>query len=227
MGEKSYSLNDLIESLIFKASKDGVITEDEQSLINQIQVDLQNLTESIEKANENEETMSAIEKIFKSSTTQMVQNAISIARRDTTLSADEKEIIDELFRQLGWNFKDWKTRNWFVFKVCIYLDEQTDVRKMLDGFDKVFCMWNLSSFQMKSGLCLGTKHYVIDDNDVTLLAFGLHTHNARPWVRKGAFAFLEFENQDKFIKDLRLTAERLHLEFMEKNQERLLQNSLR
>ena len=216
MSETNYSLNDLIESLIFKATKDGIITEDEQNLINQVQIDLENLETSVREANENAETRDVIEKIFKTSSANLIQNAISVARKDTNMSKDEKELIDELFSQFGWDYSDWQSRNWFVFKICIEVDETTNTREMLEVFDKVFCLWKLSNFQLKTGICLGTKHFVIDDNDVTLLAFGLHPENSRPWVRKGAFAFLNYKDPTEFQIQLKETAETLLNEFYER-----------
>ncbi|MHA2030738.1 MAG: tellurite resistance TerB family protein [Candidatus Kariarchaeaceae archaeon] len=206
----TFSFSSIITSVIEKAKQDGIITDEESELIAQIEFDVKNTEKQLEEAIMDKPTRSVLEKIFQSAGERMVKNALSIARKDTSISLEEKEIIAQVlasFEELGWDTTNWrKKRIWFVFKIVVYIDENTIIGELLDTFETKFCMRNVDPV---TGICLGTTHYVIDDIDVTLLAFTLDPRNEMKWVRKGAFSFLSFNDPVVFKNDLRRTAQDL------------------
>ncbi|MHA2248794.1 MAG: hypothetical protein ACXAD7_00465 [Candidatus Kariarchaeaceae archaeon] len=205
-----FSFSDLIGSILSKAKEDGVLSKDEADLIRQIEFDATNIQNKIQKAVNDNNTKSALDKLIRSSGENLIKNAISTARKDTSISSEEREIIGQVlssFEELGWDISSWKKKRiWYVFKIVIYIDRNTQINDMLDAFDKKFCMRNIDPV---TGICLGTNHYVLDDIDVTLLAFTLNPDNDMEWVRKGAFAYLEFTEVQRFSKQLKRTAQDL------------------
>jgi hypothetical protein len=214
--ETSFSLKQLLEALVAKAGEDGIITKDEEELLDQIRVDMENLESQMKKEMKRVQTKEAIAKLLENTSKIMIDNVISSARKDAKLSSDEKEIIQVLMDELGWSLDDWKHRNWFVFKICIVTDTLQEVDELLSVFDKSFCIPGIDPANLFSGLCLGTKHYVIDNDDVTLLSFALNRDRPADWVTKGSFATLEFESAEKMIIQLRRTAQNLIAEYYSK-----------
>lgn len=212
----SLSLKQLLEALVNKAEEDGIITKDEEALLDRIKVDVKNLEAQMSDELKKDQTKEAIAKLLKNTSRVMLDNAMSSARKDAKISSEEKEIIQVLMDGLGWSYDDWKNRNWFVFKICIVTDTLEETSDLLSVFDKVFCMPGIDPSDVYSGLCLGTKHYVIDNNDVTLLSFALNRKKSANWVTKGSFATLEFENIEKMTLKLRRTAQNLVAEYYNK-----------
>jgi len=181
-----------MDSVIKKAEEDDIITEDERELIEEIRIESENLQQRIQQLDEDRPTKIVLQKVLANSSRLMLKNLISKAREDGKISQDEQQILEVLFDKLGFDLNNFNSRPWFNFKICIRIDEKTPVESLLNHFDKVFCLRGLDPTQVYSGLCLGTKHYVIEDVDVTLLAFALTPDNTKDWVSKGAFATIDF-----------------------------------
>ncbi len=218
--ENSFSLKQLLEALVAKAGEDGVITRDEEELLDQIKVDMENAEAHLINEMKKVKTKEAIAKLLQNTSKTMIDNAMSMARKDAKLSSDEKDIIQILVDELGWSLEDWKNRNWFVFKICVITDTLEETNELLSVFDKMLCMPGINPADIYSGLCMGTSHYVVDNNDVTLLSFALNRTRPADWVTKGSFATLEFESAEKMKLQLRRTAQNLIAEYYIKNKDK-------
>ena len=218
--ENSFSLKQLLEALVAKAEEDGVITRDEEELLDQIKVDMENAEAHLINEMKKVKTKEAIAKLLQNTSKTMIDNAMSMARKDAKLSSDEKDIIQILVDELGWSLEDWKNRNWFVFKICVITDTLEETNELLSVFDKMLCMPGINPADIYSGLCMGTSHYVVDNNDVTLLSFALNRTRPADWVTKGSFATLEFESAEKMKLQLRRTAQNLIAEYYIKNKDK-------
>ena len=76
-------------------------------------------------------------KIFNNRANLIIRNAILVAKSDGQVSDDEEAIIVKLIDSLGFDCQDWEIRKvWFIFKICVYINEKTIVGDMLDAFDK-------------------------------------------------------------------------------------------
>ncbi|MDH5403253.1 MAG: TerB family tellurite resistance protein [Candidatus Heimdallarchaeota archaeon] len=207
----SITLKTLLSKIIELAKLDGVITEDELKIINSLTSEVDSIESKISSAMENKEAKDIVYKIFENSSVNLIQNIISQARSDGVINKEEQEIINQLILQLGW--KPWEhDRKWYIFKVTVEINIETNMRDLLEGFDKTFCLANIKPLE-SIGLCLGTKHFVIDDCDVTLLNFAYNPINPKDWIKKGAFASIVYENLPKFKNDLRTTAQDLIAEY--------------
>ncbi len=211
--ERYISFNEILSTLIQKALEDGVITPDEQDLIDAIKLDIEDIDKTIKEELRKELTKQALSKVISNASRQLINKTISIARKDARISSDEKIIIEQLITELGWTPEEWKNRKWFVFKICIRIDKFTDISELLSCFDSSFCIPGIDNSSIFPGLCLGTKHYVIDDQDVTLLAYALDAENKSEWVTKGAFAIISFTDKNRFILRLRRLAQDLLADF--------------
>ncbi len=218
--EKSFSLKQLLEALVAKAEEDGIITREEEELLDQIKVDMESAQSQLDNELKKVKTKEAIAKLLKNTSRTMIENAMSLARKDAKLSPDEKNIIQVIVDQLGWSLDDWKNRNWFVFKICVITDTLEDTNELLSVFDKMLCMPGIDPANIYSGLCMGTSHYVIDNNDVTLLSFALNRTRPADWVTKGSFATLEFESAERMKLQLRRTAQNLVAEYYIKKKDK-------
>ncbi len=205
-----FSFAEILKIIIIKAKEDGIISSDESDLIKQIEFDAKNIEEQLKTAVMDSNTKIALEKLFKTAGETLIKNAISIARKDTNVSTEEKMIIEQVinsFSELGWDTTEWKKKRiWYVFKIVIVINSNTNVDNLLNAFEKKFCLLGLDP---ATGICLGTNHYIMEDIDVTLLAFTLNPDNEMEWVRKGAFAFIEFDNEQSLKHRLRRTAQDL------------------
>ena len=219
--ENSFSLKQLLEALVAKAGEDGVITRDEEELLDQIKVDMENAEAHLINEMKKVKTKEAIAKLLQNTSKTMIDNAMSMARKDAKLSSDEKDIIQILVDELGWSLEDWKNRNWFVFKICVITDTLEETNELLSVFYKMLCMPGINPADIYSGLCMGTSHYVVDNNDVTLLSFALNRTRPADWVTKGSFATLEFESAEKMKLQLRRTAQNLIAEYYIKNKDKI------
>ncbi len=205
------NLQQVLHSVIRKAEEDNIITVDERALIEALTLEVEEIEREIEALQSNNETSSALNKLLASSGKVLLRNLVSKAREDGKLTHDEMNLIEQVFAELGYDITNFNPRPWFNFKICLNIDEKTDMGALLNHFDKVFCLRGIDPNDVYAGLCLGTKHYVIDDIDVTLLTFAVTPNNDQDWVTKGAFATLDFD--PNFERTLYTTAHDLAVEY--------------
>lgn len=210
-------LSKLLENVIEKARQDNIITDDEESLIRTIEIETRTMDKRIREITSDTTTKSVLSRIITTAGRQMLKNVISKAREDGAMSSDEYAIIRTLIEELDLDLNSIESRPWFVFKICVNIDYKDDVDQLLNSLDKVFCLRGLDPNKVYSGLCLGTKHYVIDEVDVTLLAFAVTPDNTADWVTRGAFANIDYQ-ETGFRRILERTAQDLVVEnYLSKN----------
>lgn len=205
----SISFHKLLKNVISKAENDGIISEDEKQLIETIEIEIESAESQINRIMETHEEKVLLQKLLTSVNRVLLKNIVSTARVDGKISRDEEQILELLFKELGFDLNSFDKRPWYVFKVCININDKTNIDGILDHFDSVFCLRGLDPTKVYSGLCLGTKHYVIDEVDVTLLCFAVTPDSTSEWVTKGAFAILDAETNDDVPGILDTTATRL------------------
>lgn len=90
------NLTNLIRDVLIEAERDGTLSEDEKSLINSIKVDLPTYEEALKKAQEDNVITKEEEQELGSIKEKILQNVISLARKDDLVTDDERALIRKL-----------------------------------------------------------------------------------------------------------------------------------
>ena len=98
--EEDKILQNLLNTILFVAMDDGVITDDELAILKQVKLDVKSLRIKIEDATKqvassNKELMLLNE--FKKN---LLQNAYDISREDKKITTEERNLINSLIRVL-------------------------------------------------------------------------------------------------------------------------------
>jgi hypothetical protein len=188
------TLSDLFKSGLKAAIKDVYLTTAEVEMIKQIEFHPFNFEKRLNQAVKSNKIRGILLKILENITLSPI--------RERELN----QVLVEL-KESGWDLHRWINNGiWFVFKVVIFLDETSNLGDILNSFDHKLCDPRIKP---TTGLCLGTKHYVIKDINVSLLGYALDPANDSAWVREGAYEYISFDNQQSFQKKLGEVAHKL------------------
>lgn len=199
------NIRQLIEPLVNRLIEEGSIDADQLATLESIEFSELRIDELILSL-DNVEAYETIEMIFNN----VPEILIKKVRKDVVKSFENGEIIWDLIFS---SFFPLKQRAKFVFKVNVTIDELTDVDQMLSVYDNIYCI-RTEVNEIKSGLCLGTKHFVIASNEVTLLAFAKKQGHNLPWIEKGSYADLQYDDTSQFTNLMRRTAQDLLANYM-------------
>lgn len=93
-------LQNLLTSILLIALEDGVITEDEKAILNQIKLDMKSFRELIEKAEDDgvitNEEKQQIDELRK----QLLKNAYNVTTSDHVITKDERAIMSTMIKLL-------------------------------------------------------------------------------------------------------------------------------
>ncbi|MHA2404756.1 MAG: hypothetical protein ACXADH_17300 [Candidatus Kariarchaeaceae archaeon] len=99
----------------------------------------------------------------------------------------------------------------FTFKVVVILDEAKDLN---DFSEDLYSKVRLGNLDPNAPLCVGTKHYMINDTMVSMLVYAIDSHRKRDWVKPGVHAFMKYKGLNSFKSRMFKTAQRLHEEYL-------------
>lgn len=190
----------LLEPLIERAIEDGIINMSDVKLLSNLRIQEDNVSEIL-SSQISEQTFEIVNKIFLNTSEVLINKNKSMVLKTVK---NGKFIWDLLFS----SFFPLDERNKFIFKITIMVEDKTDISEMLSTMDNIYCI-RTEVDQIKSGLCLGTKHFLIDNNEVGLLAFAKKKDNTSVWVERGSYAELQYVNPTTFSNTLRRTAQNL------------------
>ncbi len=194
-------LSELFTSALEVSITKQIISEHEGELIEQINLKPLNLMIRLRNALKNTETRDIIILMFDA-----IKNWND---KDEDIMNVNQALRN--FQESGWDIINWINKGvWFVFKIVVYIDKESNINEIRDCFDFKLLKHELNA---TTGMFLGSKHYIINDVDVTLLAYSLDRENETAWVRKGAFSFLEFQSPEPFKIKLKETAEQLIIKY--------------
>ena len=100
VSEEDKILQNLLNTILFVAMDDGVITDDELAILKQVKLDVKSLRIKIEDAtklvNSSNEELTLLNEFKKN----LLQNAYDISREDRKITIEERNLINSLIRVL-------------------------------------------------------------------------------------------------------------------------------
>ncbi|MCY3410212.1 MAG: hypothetical protein INQ03_01120 [Candidatus Heimdallarchaeota archaeon] len=194
------NIKEILDPIVLRAVDEGILSKDEIEKCEKAVIDeynIENLLVSMDEL----EIYDVLEKLFNHTSEVLIHKT----RKQMIDTLENGELIWEL---LFSGFFPLRRKNKFVFKINITLDEDTNIEEMLSVFDNVFCIRS-SVREIKTGLCLGTKHFVVDTNEISLLAFAKKKNNTSAWVERGSHKDIIYSDKNRFKQELRRTAQDL------------------
>jgi len=93
-------LQNLMNTMIFVALEDNVITEDELAILKQLKLDLTEIRNKVSQIDKNSEFTNDDAKKLDEFTKDILQNAYDISKNDHIINDDERKLINALIRAL-------------------------------------------------------------------------------------------------------------------------------
>ncbi len=194
------TLRQLIEQLVDRALEEGIITTDEVTELDTIEID-ENKIGGIMMSNFADDVYEIVQKIFSNLSEVIIRKNKALILKNLN---NGKIIWDLLFSSFLPNI----SKNKFVFKINVLIDDNTIIGDMLSAFDNVYCV-RTNVNEVATGLCLGTKHFLIDGDEVSLLSFAKKDTNTSAWVEKGSYIDIPYNDVVSFNNHLKRTAQNL------------------
>ncbi len=194
------TLRQLIEQLVDRALEEGIITTDEVTELDTIEID-ENMIGGIMMSNFADDVYEIVQKIFSNLSEVIIRKNKALILKNLN---NGKIIWDLLFSSFLPNI----SKNKFVFKINVLIDDNTIIEDMLSAFDNVYCV-RTNVNEVATGLCLGTKHFLIDGDEVSLLSFAKKDTNTSAWVEKGSYIDIPYNDVVSFNNHLKRTAQNL------------------
>lgn len=93
-------LQNLMNTILYVAMDDGVITEDELAILKQVKLDINSLRKTIQEAEKSDFTTNDEVKQLSHFRKNLIQNAYDISKSDHIITQDERNLINTLIKAL-------------------------------------------------------------------------------------------------------------------------------
>ncbi len=100
ISDKDVILQNLMNTILYVAMDDGIITPDELAILKQVKLDINMLRKTLKDAEKDEETTSEEQEQLVWFRKNLLQNIYNISKADHVITQDERNLINTLIKAL-------------------------------------------------------------------------------------------------------------------------------